>query len=54
MIANMRLIEARLDGKKVKVVSDPRGVSTDHTAVFLLNGGKQLKNILKRIKLSWV
>ncbi len=46
MIANMRLIEARLDGKKVKVISDPRGVSTDHTAVFLLNTGKQLKNIL--------
>jgi hypothetical protein len=43
---NMRLIEARLDGTKVKVLSDPRGVSTDHKALFLRNTGNQLKSIL--------
>jgi len=43
---NIRLIKARLDGTKVKVLSDPRGVSTDHKAVFLLNTGNQLKSIL--------
>jgi queuine/archaeosine tRNA-ribosyltransferase len=43
-MTNLRLIEARLDGKKVKVFSDPRGVSTDHTAVFIANS--QLKKVL--------
>lgn len=44
IMTNLRLIEARLDGKKVKVFSDPSGVSTDHTAVFIANS--QLKKVL--------